>query len=130
MHALATEASVTTVLVVGPKNFGTSNGIHYNHRRDDQYCLQRVRPDPQVVAANDALRSALGAHHVDLLGRIMDSEGKVPVFTPECRFISQDTRHLTQAGARYFAHVLAEEIAAQVAAAKSMPSHPPGKAPR
>jgi hypothetical protein len=36
----------------------------------------------------------------------------VPVFTPERKFISQDCRHWTQAGARFYAELFDAELSA------------------
>jgi len=41
-----------------------------------------------------------------LLGRcrcVYESTRRVPAFTPDCRFISRDTRHVTRFSAEYFA---------------------------
>ena len=47
-----------------------------------------------------------GDRYIDLIEPIIDERQRVPVFTPDKKFISQDTRHLTQAGARYYADLL------------------------
>lgn len=106
------------IWVVGTKSFGTSNGLHYNQPRDKNYCLQRTLPEPAVVLANESLRDLAGDRFIDLLGRVTDSAGTVPVFTPNCKFISQDTRHLTRAGATYFAELFSTEIEAQILRAR------------
>jgi len=98
------------VWFIGTKSFGTSNGIAYNARGSDSYCSMRVRPERRVVDENEEMRLVAGDRYVDLLSRVTDSAGEVPVFTPTCKFISQDTRHLTRAGAEYFAGLMAPEI--------------------
>jgi hypothetical protein len=78
---------------VGTKNFGTNNGIFYNHRGDD-YLEQRTRMQTGTHDENDALRRMWGDRYLDYIGM----------------FISQDTRHLTRAGARYFAGLFDDRL--------------------
>jgi len=104
---------------IGSKSFGVSNGIFYNRPRDAQYCSQRALPDPTYLAADRRIRAFAGPRHIDILGRLRDPSGSVPVFTPECRFISMDTRHLTRAGAVFLAHLFADDITAHFARAGS-----------
>lgn len=87
----------------GTRNFGFSNGIFYNKRKDAGYCLQRTRMKPGFIEKNQLLKRQWGVKYIDLTGPIADKNGRVPVFTNDCRFISADCRHLTQAGAKYFA---------------------------
>jgi peptidoglycan/LPS O-acetylase OafA/YrhL len=96
----------TKVWIVGNKNFGANNGIFYNRRGDDSYCVQRVNIRQQALEINRDLKAQWGDKYIDLIGMVIDEEGKVPVFTDSCMFISQDTRHLTRAGAIYFARLL------------------------
>jgi len=95
--------------VVGTKSFGVSNGRFYNHSKE-RYCEQRTDLEPGSASANDLARMAWGKQYLDLIDRLKDAGGMVPVFTPSCRFISQDTRHLTRAGAQYFAQLFDDEI--------------------
>lgn len=97
--------------VVGTKNFGVSNGRFYIHGKEG-YCEQRTSLQSGTASINDQARKIWSDHYLDLLARLTDTNGMVPVFTPECRFISQDTRHLTRAGAQYFAQLFEAEIRA------------------
>ena len=105
----ALDLPMNKLKVVGTKNFGVSNGRFYV-RRGDGYCAQRTPMVPAVSAANRHARETWGNYYVDIIGRLVDGEGKVPVFTPDCLFISQDTRHLTPAGAHYLAKLFDDEI--------------------
>ncbi|MEK9661972.1 MAG: hypothetical protein VW644_09590, partial [Alphaproteobacteria bacterium] len=60
------------------------------------------------VADNNARMAALvgPGQYVDLLALLADADGRVPVFTPDRKLITQDRQHLTQAGARYIGKVL------------------------
>lgn len=66
-----------------------------------------VRPTGEAIEANEAARKMLPANsYVDVLAMLGDAQGKVPVFTPDEKFISQDREHLTQPGARYLGTIL------------------------
>jgi hypothetical protein len=96
--------------VVGTKNFGTSNGIFYNHRGDDYYA-QRTPMEKGYMERNEARKHDWGGRYIDLIAKALDDKGTVPVFTPSRKLISQDCRHLTRAGAQYFAHLFDAELA-------------------
>lgn len=100
------DIDTTKVWIVGNKNFGTNNGIFYRRRGDNNYCTQRVNIRQQALKINNDLKSQWGNKYIDLIGMVIDENGKVPVFTDSCMFISQDTRHLTRAGAIYFARLI------------------------
>jgi len=91
---------------VGTKNFGSNNGVFYNNKGSHNYYYQRTVIDSGFIKINDALKKQWGSKFIDLIGMNMDKDGKVPVFTPHGQFISQDGRHLTHAGAVYFAENL------------------------
>lgn len=95
--------------VVGTKNFGKSAGIFYN-RRGAGYFKQRVLPDGGFISANLQAKQFFGERYIDLMEPVMDTEGRVQVFTPSGKFISQDCRHLTRAGARYYAQLLSGRL--------------------
>lgn len=100
------DIDTTKVWIVGNKNFGTNNGIFYRRRGDNNYCTQRVNIRQQALKINNDLKSQWGSKYIDLISMVIDEQGKVPVFTDSCMFISQDTRHLTRAGAIYFARLI------------------------
>ena len=93
------------VWVIGTKRFGSNNGVVYNNRSPD-YCNQRVEVDNQTLILNKQLANEWGSRYINLLSSILDNNGKVAVFTSDCKFISQDTRHLTRSGAKMFAGLL------------------------
>lgn len=95
--------------VVGTKNFGKSAGIFYNHRGADYY-VQKVLPDRHFTAANVQGKEWHGERYIDLLEPVMDAKGWVRIFTPSGKFISQDCRHLTRAGAKYYAELLSGRL--------------------
>jgi hypothetical protein len=98
------------VFAVGTKNFGASSGIFYNHPRDARYFAQRARTIPGILKQERKLAAEWGTQYISLLGKVLDADETVPVFTPTQKFISRDCRHLTIAGAKYFASVLDEDL--------------------
>ena len=96
----------TKVWNIGTKNFGANNGLFYNNKGDIGYCDQRTSMNEKFVLKNDSLKHQWGSKFINLIELIIDKDGRVPVFTPDCKFISQDCKHLTQAGAVYFAELI------------------------
>lgn len=94
---------------IGTKNFGNNNGYAYNHR-SDSYCGQRTKIQQRYYERNRELRREYPTRFVDMVQAVIDDDYNVPVFTPECRFISQDCLHFTKAGAQYFARILDAKI--------------------
>lgn len=93
------------VYIVGTKDFGNSNGIHYNRKIED-YSIYRTYTKVGVLDLNRSFKDKWGDKYIDLMDLIADSDGKVLVFTPDGKFISQDTLHFTKYGARFFATLL------------------------
>jgi hypothetical protein len=93
------------VWIIGTKNFGNSNGIHYN-RKTKNYSNYRTSMKTGTLENNLNLKKQWGEKYIDLIDLIDDSEGKVIVYTPDGKFISQDTLHLTKFGAIHFARLL------------------------
>jgi len=91
------------VKIIGLKNFGVNNGIFYNRRGAANYCDQRVNPKQIFFENNDSFIEQWGEQYIDIIGRVADKNKALPVFTPNCKFISQDGKHFTPAGAAYFA---------------------------
>lgn len=92
--------------IVGYKNFGSSNGIIYNHRTSEDYFEQTVTLDEDVLRNNQILSERYGDHYIDMIGVVQNKDGSVRVFTDDKYFISQDCRHLTKYGAQYYARSL------------------------
>lgn len=91
--------------IVGTKDFGNSNGIHYNKKIED-YTNYRTSMKTGVLENNQNLKNEWREKYIDIIGLIADSEGKVLVFSPDGKFLSQDTKHLTKFGALFFAKLL------------------------
>lgn len=92
--------------VIGYKNFGTSNGIIYSKRFSDNYFEQTVTLSKEVLEHNEYMKNKYGARFVDMITPMLVDENRVRVFTEDNKFISQDCRHLTKFGAKYYARIL------------------------
>ena len=87
------------VVVLGAKNFGWNND--FVKFVPGNLSDIRVAPFSTVTAFNAAERVLIGDDYIDIMDTISDDAGKVPIFTPDKKFITYDSNHLTKAGARY-----------------------------
>lgn len=94
------------LFIIGNKNYGESNGIIYARKGSDNYYSQSVNVPLKLKEQNQVEASHWSSHYVDMLAPVTNAEGKIHVFTDDKKFISQDCRHLTEAGAKYYARIL------------------------
>lgn len=95
----------------GIKDYGTHNGIHYNKINEHtDFRSYRTKIKDGLIERNELLKEEWGERYIDLIGPVINSEGKVLVFTPEGKFLSPDTVHLTEAGAKFYANLLKETL--------------------
>jgi peptidoglycan/LPS O-acetylase OafA/YrhL len=96
------------IIVIGTKNFGWNLNSVMRLPAPDKYSY-RVRVLDNVLQEHEAVAQAISSEYfVDLLGLLADADGRVPVFTPDHKLISQDTMHLTKAGAKFVGQILFE----------------------
>ena len=100
----------TKVWNIGPKNFGKNNGIIYNHPKNNNYCIQRTKIDEEFFTHNNLLKKQWKERYIDLIALVVDDKKTMPVFTNECKLISQDCTHLTEFGAKYYAEIINDLI--------------------
>ena len=91
---------------VGTKNYGECNGNIYNKRSRSDYFEQRAAIMTNILEDYQKEKTYWADHYVDFMAPIIDAENTVPVFSDEHTFISQDCRHLTQNGAKFYAGIL------------------------
>jgi len=118
--ALSAQYPNAKLYVLGTKGFGWNNNAIMLLPKETRY-KYRVHPLREVIEANRLARDSLGENYIDMLSMISDDEGKVPVFTPDHKFISQDRRHLTQAGAAYIGGIVFSAPAFASLSADSVP---------
>ena len=95
--------------IIGIKNFGLNNGLFYNKRKDSSYCNQFAKPRNGYVEENNKNRKRFGKNYIDIMGMVLNKDNKVPVFSNECKFISQDGVHLTESGAKFFSELISDD---------------------
>lgn len=93
----------TKLFLIGEKNFGENNGQVYRHRYSKDYHQLTIEMEEGYAEKNDRLKAAYPEIYVDMIEMVRQQDGKVRVFSDDGRFISQDCRHLTKAGAQYYA---------------------------
>jgi len=99
------------VWAFGVKDFGTHNGVHYTRlARIADYSTYSTQVRSSVLAKNEASKQVWGNQYVDLIAPVLVRPGEVLVFTPEGKFISPDTGHLTAAGAALYAERLGDTL--------------------
>lgn len=93
------------VVIIGDKSFGEHNGHIFAHRHHPDYFDQCVEPagGERFLNRNRQFRKLYGKRFLDIMAMVLDEDNKVCVFTPDHHFISADGKHLTKAGARFFA---------------------------
>lgn len=91
---------------IGTKNFGTCNGSIYKKRYDEDYYYQVVYPETDIIDSYKKEKKEWKGQYIDMLKPVSDKNGAVRLFTPNHKFISQDCRHLTQEGAKYYASLI------------------------
>lgn len=94
------------VYIVGNKAFGDCMGTVYNRRNRADYYETATKIDKIFLDQNETLRENFGNHLIDMITPVQNADGTIRAFTDENKFISQDGKHLTQSGARYYAKLL------------------------
>lgn len=91
---------------IGTKNFGESNGIIYKNRGSEDYFEQTIEVEPTIMDEYREQLQKWGADRfVDMIAPVEVSDGVVRVFSDDHKFISQDCRHLTKGGAKYYSRL-------------------------
>ena len=91
---------------IGTKSFGESNGIIYIHRHSRDYLKSSIELDKNFVASNDQLAEQWGKKYINFIEMAQTGKGRIRVFTPGGKFISQDCMHLTREGAQWYASII------------------------
>lgn len=98
--------SSAKIIIIGRKSFGWNNNAVMLLDPSIRYAW-RTRPTDDAVAVNEQAKRLFPPElFVDALGPISDREGRVPIFTPDHKFISYDREHLTRAGAAWLGGIL------------------------
>ena len=91
---------------IGTKSFGFTNGNVYAKRNSPDYFKQTLPLYRELEQANRQMKQSWNGDYIDLVALSLDSNGRIRIFTPEHKFISQDCNHFTQNGAKHFASLI------------------------
>ncbi len=101
-NAWLRSASVQRTLYIGPKDFGYKLKVFARTAPADRPRIQ-VRMKDKVILSNAFYAERIPAgQFVDLIALLSPDGRTMPAFTEDGNIISQDGKHLTRAGARYF----------------------------
>lgn len=67
-------------------------------------CKFGYEMEGEYAEKNEQLKKAYPNCYIDLIEMVRQPNGKVRVFSDDGKFISQDCRHLTKAGAKFYAN--------------------------
>lgn len=98
--------NIDDLVIVGTKNFGVSNGQFYINRNNTDYFQQRTMMEKCYYDENSKNKALFGERYLDLIGLVLDKNNTMPVFTPDHHYISQDCRHFSEGGARWFSTLI------------------------
>lgn len=94
------------VYITGSKRLGYSVDQVYRHRNESDY--PNIHMTMYVKDAefemNERIKEMCGDKFIDLYVPIVMGKNRVRAFDDEGKFLSQDTAHLTRAGARFYAN--------------------------
>lgn len=90
---------------ISVKAYGDTNGNLYNRRSQSDYYDMLVSYQ-SVADEYHHEQQAWGDDFIDMLKPVEKTSGMVQAFTDNRKYISQDCRHLTQAGAQYYSRIL------------------------
>lgn len=96
----------TKLYIIGEKNFGENNGQIYRHRFENDYHFMTIEMEDGYAEKNEKLKEVYPDIYIDIIAMVRHEDGKMPVFSDDGRFISQDCRHLTKAGAQYYSKLM------------------------
>lgn len=92
------------IVIVGIKNFGTSNGQVYTKRHQPDYFEQytEVADAKRYIDDNKHFAQLYGDRYLDLMSHVVNDKNEVRVFTPNHHYMSADCRHLSKGGAVFY----------------------------
>lgn len=98
--------TTTKVYGIGTKNYGASNGFCYAHRNDENFHSMTNKIVPGYKELNDEWKKSWGNNYIDFITPALKENGDIRIFTPDNKFIAQDCKHFTEAGAKWYASII------------------------
>jgi hypothetical protein len=95
------------IICFGTKDFGYSNGIHYNNISTiKDFTQYYVNMRKGIIKLELELKKEWNTNYVSLIEPVANDSGQIRIFNKDGKFLSQDTLHLTKAGAVFYATIL------------------------
>ncbi|MGB3591340.1 MAG: acyltransferase [Nonlabens sp.] len=106
-HRFTSSLDTEKLYVFGTKDFGYSNGIHFNKFNSiNDYASYHAPMRKDVLIIEQQLKREWQEKYVSLIEPLLITQDEIRVFDDNGKLLSQDTFHLTKAGATYYATVL------------------------
>lgn len=92
------------IIGIGTKNYGTNDGV-FNRNKNISYDYTKVAKPiiSGYVQTNEELKKEWKDDYIDLLSPTLVDSTHIRIFTDDGHYISHDGRHLTPAGAKWYA---------------------------
>lgn len=85
----------------GTKSFGNNVNAFFNTSKPADRCKLRTEIEKIYSTINQQCIKDFGADFIDIMGVLSNNSNTIPVFTDDCKLISQDCEHLTKYGAEF-----------------------------
>ena len=106
MQQIYEYANTKYIFGISNKEYGETNGNEYQYRNSPNYFKMRAAMAPDYLEEYKKEKAIWGENLIDFVAPVADENYNVKIFTPDHKFISQDCRHLTRAGAKFYASIL------------------------
>lgn len=91
---------------IGTKNYGFCNGYSYVHRSSPKFHRMSNPIVPGYIELNNEWKDEWKENYIDFITPALNDDGSVKIFTPDNKYIAQDCKHFTQAGAKWYASII------------------------
>ena len=106
-HIFNFQIDLEYIYMFGTKDFGYSNGIHYNMMSSiSDFSNYYANMRDGTLENEKKLQTEWGNKYISLISPLINDKRKIRILDDEGRFLSQDTRHLSKAGAMFYANTL------------------------
>ena len=61
---------------------------------------------PGYIELNNEWKDEWKENYIDFITPALNDDGSVKIFTPDNKYIAQDCKHFTQAGAKWYASII------------------------
>jgi len=106
--------NIDKLRIIGSKRYGICNGqVYARHNRPD-YWDATVEIGEEYFTKNEEFKLKWGEQYIDMVTPVYAGGHSVRVFSDDHKYISQDTEHFAEGGAKYYARLLKPVIMKQI----------------